>query len=164
MKLPLKHSEFIRLIVNGETQSNAYKLSVGKKGVSKQVSEVKGSQLAKKYAKLIAEQRDNLKKVVEEAQKDKVAEIAQMNILTSAQRMEILSNIAQGKLKVKKPFVIGGKVLEYPSEPDHTDIKNAIAELNKMQGDYAPTKQETTLKSDKPPTKIKFIDGTEIEI
>jgi hypothetical protein len=146
MKLPVKHSEFIRLIVNGETQSNAYKLSIGKKGVSKQVSEVKGSQLAKKYANLIAEQRDNLKKVVEEAQKDKVAEIAQMNILTSAQRMEILSNIAQGKLKVKKPFVIGGKVLEYPSEPDHTDIKNAIAELNKMQGDYAPTKinQENT--------------------
>jgi hypothetical protein len=146
MKLPSKHSEFIRLIVNGETQSNAYKLSVGKKGVSKQVSEVKGSQLAKKYSNLIAEQRDNLKKVVEEAQKDKVAEIAQMNILTSAQRMEILSNIAQGKLKVKKPFVIGGKVLEYPSEPDHTDIKNAIAELNKMQGDYAPTKinQENT--------------------
>jgi hypothetical protein len=36
--------------------------------------------------------------------------------------------------------------LEYPSEPDHTDIKNAIAELNKMQGDYAPTKinQENT--------------------
>jgi hypothetical protein len=146
MKLPLKHSEFIRLVANGETQSNAYKLSIGKKGVSKQVSEVKGSQLAKKYANLIAEQRDNLKKVVEEAQKDKVAEIAQMNILTSAQRMEILSNIAQGKLKVKKPFVIGGKVLEYPSEPDHTDIKNAIAELNKMQGDYAPTKinQENT--------------------
>jgi hypothetical protein len=146
MKLPSKHSEFIRLIVNGETQSNAYKLSIGKKGVSKQVSEVKGSQLAKKYSNLIAEQRDNLKKVVEEAQKDKVAEIAQMNILTSAQRMEILSNIAQGKLKVKKPFVIGGKVLEYPSEPDHTDIKNAIAELNKMQGDYAPTKinQENT--------------------
>jgi hypothetical protein len=146
MKLPLKHIEFIRLVANGETQSNAYKLSVGKKGVSKQVSEVKGSQLAKKYADLIAEQRNNLKKVVEEAQKDKVAEIAQMNILTSAQRMEILSNIAQGKLKVKKPFVIGGKVLEYPSEPDHTDIKNAIAELNKMQGDYAPTKinQENT--------------------
>jgi hypothetical protein len=146
MKLPSKHSEFIRLIVNGETQSNAYKLSIGKKGVSKQVSEVKGSQLAKKYSNLISEQRDNLKKVVEEAQKDKVAEIAQMNILTSAQRMEILSNIAQGKLKVKKPFVIGGKVLEYPSEPDHTDIKNAIAELNKMQGDYAPTKinQENT--------------------
>ena len=146
MKLPSKHSEFIRLIVNGETQSNAYKLSIGKKGVSKQVSEVKGSQLAKKYANLIAEQRDNLKKVVEEAQKDKVTEIAQMNILTSAQRMEILSNIAQGKLKVKKPFVIGGKVLEYPSEPDHTDIKNAIAELNKMQGDYAPTKQDITTK------------------
>jgi hypothetical protein len=146
MKLPLKHIEFIRLVANGETQSNAYKLSIGKKGVSKQVSEVKGSQLAKKYSNLIAEQRDNLKKVVEEAQKDKVAEIAQMNILTSAQRMEILSNIAQGKLKVKKPFVIGGKVLEYPSEPDHTDIKNAIAELNKMQGDYAPTKinQENT--------------------
>jgi hypothetical protein len=146
MKISPKHLEFIRLVANGETQSNAYKLSVGKKGVSRQVSEVKGSQLAKKYANLIAEQRDNLKKVVEEAQKDKVAEIAQMNILTSAQRMEILSNIAQGKLKVKKPFVIGGKVLEYPSEPDHTDIKNAIAELNKMQGDYAPTKinQENT--------------------
>jgi hypothetical protein len=146
MKLPLKHIEFIRLVANGESQVTAYKVTCGNKAVTSNVAKVKGSQLAKKYANLIAEQRDNLKKVVEEAQKDKVAEIAQMNILTSAQRMEILSNIAQGKLKVKKPFVIGGKVLEYPSEPDHTDIKNAIAELNKMQGDYAPTKQDITTK------------------
>ncbi len=141
-----KHIEFIRLVANGTNQSEAYRATVGNPKATISACKAKASQLAKKYANLIAEQRDNLKKVVEEAQKDKVAEIAQMNILTSAQRMEILSNIAQGKLKVKKPFVIGGKVLEYPSEPDHTDIKNAIAELNKMQGDYAPTKQDITTK------------------
>jgi hypothetical protein len=139
MNLPSKHSDFIRLVANGETQSNAYKLSIGKKGVSKQVSEVKGSQLAKKYADLIAEQRDNLKKVVEEAQKEKVAEIAQKRIMSAAERMEWLTKLVDGTIKAKRPFVVGGKIMEYPEEPSHSDRVKALAELNKMDGSYAPT-------------------------
>jgi hypothetical protein len=60
-----------------------------------------------------------------------------------------LSKIANGEVKVKKPFVIGGKIMEYPSEPDHNDKIKAIAELNKMDGSYD--------KSDEPQTTVKII-------
>lgn len=140
MTLAPKHIEFINLIAKGETQSNAYKLSVGKKGVSKQVSEVKGSQLAKKYAVLINEERERLRKVVEAANDSKVSEIAQMNIMGKAERMELLTKMAKGQLKIKTPVVIAGKIMEYPAEPTASDRRAAIAELNKMSGDYAPAK------------------------
>lgn len=137
-----KHIEFIRLVVSGLTQKEAYKLSVGKKGVSSQVAEVKGSQLAKKYAKEIQQERERLRKVVEVAQDKKVAEIAQKDIMSKVERLEYLTKIAKGEVKIKKPFVIAGKIMEYPSEPDHSDRMKAISELNKMEGDYSPIKTE----------------------
>ena len=150
MTLAPKHIEFINLVAKGETQSNAYKLSVGKKGVSKQVSEVKGSQLAKKYAVLINEERERLRKVVEAANDSKVSEIAQMNIMGKAERMELLTKMAKGELKIKTPFVIAGKIMEYPAEPTASDRRAAIAELNKMAGDYAAAKSEVKLIGEQP--------------
>ena len=164
MELPSKHIEFVQLVAKGETQSNAYKLSVGKKGVSKQVSEVKGSQLAKKYAVLINEERERLRKVVEAANDSKVSEIAQMNIMCKAERMELLTKMAKGELKIKTPFVIAGKIMEYPAEPTASDRRAAIAELNKMAGDYAPAKTETTITDTRPPSKITTPDGLIIEL
>jgi hypothetical protein len=76
-----------------------------------------------------------------------VAEIAQMNIMTSIERMEFLTKMAKGELKVKQPFVIGGKIMEYPSEPTFAERRAAIAELNKMDGSYAAQKQDVTIHS-----------------
>jgi hypothetical protein len=164
MTLAPKHIEFINLVAKGETQSNAYKLSVGKKGVSKQVSEVKGSQLAKKYAVLINEERERLRKVVEAANDSKLSEIAQMNIMGKAERMELLTKMAKGELKIKTPFVIAGKIMEYPAEPTASDRRAAIAELNKMAGDYAPAQLNTTITDTRPPSKITTPDGLIIEL
>jgi hypothetical protein len=146
MNLPAKHIEFIRLFVDGQTQANAYKLSIGKKGVSKQVCEVKGSQLAKKYAELIAQERKKLSDIVEQANQSKVAEIAEMDIMSKSERMQLLSKMARGEIKIKQPFVVNGKIMEYPAELSATERRGAIAEINKMVGDYAPSKTETTLK------------------
>ena len=66
-------------------------------------------------------------------------------IMSADDRKELLTSIANGTLKIKKPFVIAGKIMEYPAEPDHTDRKNAIAELNKMDGAYAPAKVQNTV-------------------
>lgn len=139
-----KHIEFINLVAKGETQASAYKLSLGKKGVSKQVSEVKGCQLSKKYAVLIAQERERLKKVVEAANDTKVSEIAQKRIMSSAERMEWLTKMVDGTIKAKRPFVVGGKIMEYPEEPSHADRVKALAELNKMDGSYAAQKQDIT--------------------
>jgi hypothetical protein len=64
--------------------------------------------------------------------------------------MEMLSKIAKGEVKIKKPFVIAGKIMEYPSEPDHNDRTKAIAELNKMDGSYAATKTDLKVIAEQP--------------
>jgi hypothetical protein len=60
-------------------------------------------------------------------------------VMSSQERKEYLTKIVNGDVKFKKPFVIRGKIMEYPSEPDASDRLKAIAELNKMEGDYAET-------------------------
>lgn len=62
------------------------------------------------------------------------------------ERKEILSKIARGEIPLTKPMVVDGMVELVPVVPDWMDRKNAIAELNKMEGDYAPTKIAQTTK------------------
>jgi len=65
-------------------------------------------------------------------------------IMTAEERKELLTLIAKGQIKIKKPFVIAGKIMEYPAEPDHSDRMKAMAELSKMDGDYSPVKSVIT--------------------
>jgi hypothetical protein len=65
-------------------------------------------------------------------------------IMAADDRKEYLTKLIMGEIKAKQPFVIGGKIMEYPSEPNHSDRIRAIAELNKMCGDYSPTKIANT--------------------
>ena len=65
-------------------------------------------------------------------------------IMSADERKEYLTKLISGEIKAKQPFVIAGKIMEYPSEPNHSDRIRAIAELNKMEGDYAPTKVAQT--------------------
>jgi hypothetical protein len=66
--------------------------------------------------------------------------------MTADERKEYLTKIVSGEAKVRKPFYVAktGKILEYLAEPDHNDRIRALAELNKMEGDYAPTKVAKT--------------------
>jgi len=86
------------------------------------------------------------KRIKASAEQDvaKEVEARKSNIMTAIDRMELLNRIANGEVKVKQPFVIGGKIMEYPSEPTFTERRAAIAELNKMDGSYAPTKVAQT--------------------
>ena len=107
-----------------------------------------GSRTYDRYWKTANEQHI----VRQQAIKNKLAEIdaqaaieaRKKAIMTAEERKEVLTKIALGHLKIKKPFVIGGKIMEYSAEPDHTDRKNAIAELNKMEGDYSPQRVAQT--------------------
>lgn len=150
MTISPKHIEFINLVASGESQSTAYKATVGNKSATIAQVKSKASNLAKKYAVLINEERERLRKVVEAANDSKVSEIAQMNIMGKAERMELLTKMAKGELKIKTPVVIAGKIMEYPAEPTASDRRSAIAELNKMDGSYAPAKQEIKLTGEQP--------------
>ena len=164
MAISAKHSEFIMLVAGGTNQSEAYVLTNPNKNLTKGTIKVESSKLAKKYALLINEERERLRKVVEAANDSKVSEIAQMNIMGKAERMELLTKMAKGQLKIKTPVVIAGKIMEYPAEPTASDRRAAIAELNKMDGSYAPAESKISLNDQRDPSKLKLPNGNEIEL
>lgn len=145
-----KHTKFIELVANGINQDKAYADAIAKGKISGNAARSKGSTLAKRYAKEIQEHKQLVRDAINNATSTAITEMAEKNILSTAERMEMLSKIAKGEVKIKKPFVIAGKIMEYPSEPDHNDRTKAIAELNKMDGSYAATKTDITVKQEQP--------------
>lgn len=65
-------------------------------------------------------------------------------ILTKHERMEILSEIARGEMEMTKYIVCDGVIQEREIDPMWKDRKDAIAELNRMDGSYSPIKTDTT--------------------
>lgn len=94
-------------------------------------------------------------RIQQEAEKGIQKEILdrKSKIMTSIERQEYLTRVLNGEVKTKQPFVVGGKIMEYPAEPTLAEKLKALAELNKMQGDYAATKSEISV-TEKP--KIIF--------
>lgn len=60
------------------------------------------------------------------------------------ERKEILTKIARGQIPLRKAMVVENIIQYIDIVPDWADRKAAIAELNKMEGDYAPTKVAQT--------------------
>jgi phage terminase small subunit len=159
-----KQKMFCIEFVSGKDATNAY--CIGYEKQNNGVARAAASRLLKSpiIQKYIYELQAENKKIVDLAN-DKAADvIVQGSIADANERMVYLSKLLRGEISIKQETASGGQLVEVLEVPSFSERIKAIAELNKMVGDYAPTKQETTLKSDKPPTKIKFIDGTEIEI
>jgi pyruvate-formate lyase-activating enzyme len=94
----------------------------------------------------------------------KEVEARKMKILSVLDRQEILTKIANGELEVEQVIVTKDGIKKIKVKPSHNDIKSSIAELNKMDGSYAATKQETIVTDNRPAAKVKLPDGTEIEV
>ncbi len=124
-----EHVEFIRLVANGTNQSEAYSLTYPNKSLTKGTIKVESSKLAKKYAKEIAEAHQINKDIAEAANKDAIGKTAEMTILTSAKRQEVLSKM------ILKP------------DTSNVDIIKAISELNKMDGSHAPKQIEAKVEN-----------------
>ena len=162
MKITAKHAEFIRLVANGETQSNAYKVSFGKLKVSKNVSEVKGSQLAKKYALQIQQARENAQKAIEQANKEKEAEIALKQILTQAEVDAKLCKIINGELIEVQQLNQQGKVFKALITPTISEQRLAIETYNKRFGSNEAIKTE--IKADIQTSYTdKIVEGMTVE-
>lgn len=74
----------------------------------------------------------------------KAIELLEMDIMGVVERKNILTQIARGEIPLSKPLVIDKEIRYLDVVPDYTDRKNAIAELNKMDGAYQPTKIANT--------------------
>jgi len=96
-------------------------------------------------------------KAEEEAIYEATKEIIKNGILSRAQRMKILSEIAIGQTSYKKeiPTKFGVEIIN--EKPTYSDRRAVIAELNKMAGDYAPIKTDLTSKGDKLKSETSII-------
>ena len=77
------------------------------------------------------------------------------------ERKEILTQISRGQIPLRKAVVVDGSLEYYEVVPDWMDRKGAIAELNKMEGEYAPNKLEITGKDGVQLFKFGYGDDTE---
>jgi len=136
-----KHIQFIKLVADGETQAKAF-VSTCKKGVSKKIAEVRGCELAKKYAKEIELERERTRMIVEAAQDSDTVKNALKEVLTKAERMKILSDQAKGITEIEdakpvwNPIQKSFQIVKVKTVANFSERKNAIAELNKMDGSY----------------------------
>jgi hypothetical protein len=121
-----EHRKFIQLVADGSEQGAAYKVTVGSSTVTTLVCNSKGSVLASKYSNEIAEQVKLNKSIVDKANEKIVSKFANIEILSKADRMKFLSGV-----------VTSEKDTIYT-----TDKIRSVAELNKMDGSYAPEKHQ----------------------
>ena len=135
-----KHNEFIRLVASGETQWKSYKLSFPKKNLSKKTCEVEGNKLAKRYALEIQQARENAQKVIEQANKEKEAQIVLKQILTQAEVDAKLCKIINGELIEVQILNQQGKVFKELITPTISEQRAAIETYNKRFGSNAAEK------------------------
>jgi hypothetical protein len=81
--------------------------------------------------------------------KDKSAELG-YEIMSIAERVHVLAQIAKGLIEIESPFVVGESVVMQKCKPSFADRKSAIAELNKMDGAYATIKAELNVFREQP--------------
>lgn len=139
-----KQLEFCKQVSLGKSGSEAY--SIAFKSKNEGSSKVSASRLLKSQ-----EIKDEIKRLQEEnraialATKTEAAkQLAPNSIADVAERMQVLTQIMRGEIPLKKPMVCDGVIELIDVVPDWMDRKAAIAELNKMGGDYAPAKTDIT--------------------
>lgn len=101
----------------------------------------------------IGSEQSLIQKEAEKGVAKKIDEL-ESKIMTAVERKIWLTKMVSGEIKAKKPFVIAGKIMEYQEDPNHSDRVRALAELNKMDGDYAPVKQDINITGTKISVKL----------
>lgn len=164
--LTKKQKEFCVFATSGDNPSAAYQKAFGTaKGKANTVSAsrlLKRADIKAEIERLNSETR----KLSERAHEIAAGKLADGSIADKAERMEILTQIMRGQIPLKKPMVCDGVIEEIDVVPDWMDRKNAIAELNKMTGDYSPIKTDITSdgKAINTPAAVISFDGKTIEL
>ena len=90
---------------------------------------------------------------------EKITYLKESNDKLGKEIQEILTQIAKGEIPLVKHIVCDGVIQEVDVVPAWADRRAAIAELNKMEGDYAPVKKDITSGGE----PIKQITGIIVE-
>lgn len=97
---------------------------------------------------------ESAKKAVEVVRVQEIEKRASKGILSREERIQILSEIARGEQPMVKHVVVslgnnlGSEIQEVTVYPAWKDKRDAVAEINKMEGDYAPIKKDITSKGE----------------
>ena len=102
---------------------------------------------------------ERTQKALDEIHIEAKKEALKKAILSKHERQEILTQIAKGEIPLVKHIVCDGVIQEVDVVPAWADRRAAIAELNKMEGDYAPVKKDITSGGE----PIKQITGIIVE-
>jgi hypothetical protein len=87
-----------------------------------------------------------------------ISERTEYRVMSKAERMNVLSQMADGTLQVQRNVVTKDGVMVILALPDYNDRKAAIAELNKMDGEYAPIRKDLTSGGEKlPPVNFQIV-------
>ncbi|MES2287754.1 MAG: hypothetical protein V4547_18845 [Bacteroidota bacterium] len=143
--LPKQHTEFIRLVANGEKQKYAYSLSYPNKSLSSKTCEVESSKLAKKYAVLITQEQERLQKVITDAKDAEVVKAAINGILSQAEVDKKLCDIINGDLIRITAVDAFGKTHTNEITSTLSQRLLAIDLYNKRFGSNAPIKNKTEI-------------------
>lgn len=91
------------------------------------------------------ERQDKAKEASDAAYIQASAEAAKKAVMSSQERKELLTKIAKGELFTKEAHPVNaGEYIDVPVAIETQERLKAIAELNKMEGDYAPAKVAQT--------------------
>jgi len=153
MQINKSHSEFIRLVSNGSTQTHAYKVTCGNSRVTSSVAKVKGSQLSKRYAVLIAQAKKEAQDIIQQANNTKASQNAQNEVLEKASKigtqMEVDAinwKIINGEEFEIKQLNAQGKVFKANITPSIAERRAAIETYNKRFGSNEAIKSIITIK------------------
>ncbi|HEY9363461.1 MAG TPA: hypothetical protein VIQ00_09385, partial [Chitinophagaceae bacterium] len=95
--------------------------------------------------------QEAIKKELAEIDKQAAIEARKKAIMTADERKEYLTKIVNGEIEVPYTEVKWDKkqnkfvTIKFVELANHAARINAIAELNKMEGDYAPTKSDVNV-------------------
>jgi hypothetical protein len=142
MNIPQKHKEFMRLVIDGVAQDEAYLVTVGNNKVTKATARAKGSAMAKKYALEIQELKKKASDIVEQVNKDKDVKIALKSILTKAEVDAHICNIIKGDLQEVQMLNNQGKVFKAKVSPTIAERTKAAEVYYKRFGLNEAEKQE----------------------
>jgi hypothetical protein len=76
--------------------------------------------------------------------------IADGSIADVAERMQMLTKILRGELSIEEEISTPSGIVTLMVKPSFGERRAAIAELNKMGGDYAPAKSEVKVVGEQP--------------
>lgn len=161
--LTSKQIEFCKQYINGLDASNAYSIAFNKENNGSIRSASSRLLKRKEIQSYILELQEQNRKIVETANEKALECVIKGTIANATERMQILTKIMRGEAEVIEQIGVANiGAIDIIVKPSFSEQRAAIAELNKMDGSYAPTKQEHKIETKT--TFIKLPDGTEVEL